>query len=295
MHLINGRAGGGILCYHHISSDQLESQLTELSRRHRFVSLDEIVSRLEAGKSTVGLLAITFDDGFAAEVESASALAIRRGWPMTLYLATEFLRSGRPYWFEEIGPLVRAAPSGDYRVGGWCFHLEEQRASQLIRDRIVRHLFYRPASEIDQFMKELRKAFFESDHIPEYLQLPQPIAAERIRELSQHEQITCGAHSVSHVFFSTLSAQQIRQEMEVSKQDVESLVGRSVDHFCYPYGDLTSIGSQAPGIARRIFRSGATVIKGRCRSDADRFLLPRIALFDHDTKAMAQMRVEMTR
>jgi peptidoglycan/xylan/chitin deacetylase (PgdA/CDA1 family) len=292
---ISRSAGGCVLCYHHISPSALETQLRELSRRYAICSLGDLITRLEADKPTSGSVAVTFDDGFAREIEGGSALAIRYGWPMTFYLPTGFLTSRQPYWFEAIGPWLLAARSGEYRLGDLRFRLDGERSRWRVRQLLVRHLFYRSAAEIDELTMELDAILFGDQGCPTNLEIPDPISWERVRELSRHEQITFGAHSVSHPFFCNLSPERIRGEMEESRRRVEEATGRQVDHFCYPYGDLRAIGPQAPDIAGKLFRSSATVVRGRCSQGVDRSLLPRITLFEHYTTSMVSWKVVTTR
>ncbi|MFC1682633.1 polysaccharide deacetylase family protein [Candidatus Zixiibacteriota bacterium] len=292
---INRTAGGCIICYHHISSRALEAQLRSTSRRYTICSLDEIVSRLEDGKTTAGLMAVTFDDGFAREVEIGSALAVEYGWPMTFYLPTEFILSGQVPWFEEVGCLFKAAPGGEYKLDNLFLKLSHQSSRAAARNRVVRHLFYRPRAEIQGLMSELRQTLFGSIHRPADIQTPEPISARRVKELSEHQQISFGVHSESHPFFCTLSEEEIHREMEQSRRLVEEMIGSRAEHFCYPYGDARSIGAQAPKIAGDLFRSSTTALRGRCRPEVDLAMLPRIALFEHDTAAMAGLRVGIVR
>jgi peptidoglycan/xylan/chitin deacetylase (PgdA/CDA1 family) len=287
--------GGVIICYHHISSGTLEEQLKRLSRWYTIVPLGDLVSRHEKGKSTVGLLAVTFDDGFAQEVESGCAAALKYSWPMTFYLTTGFVTSGQPFWFEEVGPLLKVAPAGKYEVDGLRFRLGDARSRAQARDMVVRHLFHRHASEIEDRMAGLRKALFGSSERPSALQISKPISWERVKALSGHEEVAFQAHSVTHPFFSLLSPDQIRKEMESSRRQIEEMTAKPVQHFCYPYGTRKAIGVTAPELAGDLFRSAATIIHGRCLPGADRTMLPRITLFEHYTPAMASMKVATTR
>lgn len=297
--LVNRSVGGCIIAYHHISSTTLERHLELLGRWYTFVPLNVFVSRHIEGKSTAGLMAITFDDGFAEEVENGSALAIARGWPMTFYLPTRFVTSGQPYWFNEIGPLLKKAPQGRYRVDDLSFYLGDGKSRVRAMNQVEKHLLqsqvYRPAFQIQSFMEKLREALFGPVGRPSNVQFPKPISPNRVKDLSQHEVISFETHSVNHPFLSFLSPQEIREEMETSRREVEEMTGRRVLHFCYPYGTEKAIGPQAPEIARSLFQSATTTVSGRCRPGTDRAMLPRISLFEHYTLAMAGLKVEATR
>jgi len=295
IHAVNRRRGGVILAYHHISGPALERQLELLARWYTLVSLDEFVHRHSQGRTTSGLLVITFDDGFADEVEAGAALAVSRNWPMTFYLPTGYILSGRPYWFIRLAALMQAAPSGSYRIGEHSFEVGGDLSREMTRRRIARGLFGRPSEEIESFLDRLDETLFPSWKVKPDLGIPAPISAKRIAELARQEEISFQAHSVSHPYLAILPEVQILQEMEKSRNDVEAMTDRPVQHFCYPYGTLESIGSRAPELARRLFASAATSVRARCRPGADRALLPRITMHEHYTPGMTSLKVKATR
>jgi len=50
-----------------------------------------------------------------------------------------------------------------------------------------------------------------------------------------------GSHTLTHPFLTRLEADQAREEIVASKKKLEDLFGRPIEHFCYPYGDWTSV------------------------------------------------------
>src|ERR1041385_4752167 len=46
-----------------------------------------------------------------------------------------------------------------------------------------------------------------------------------------------GSHTLTHPFLTRLTPEHAREEMFASKKKLEDLFGRSIEHFCYPYGD----------------------------------------------------------
>ncbi len=47
-----------------------------------------------------------------------------------------------------------------------------------------------------------------------------------------------GAHGMSHVRLSGLDPARLREEVEAPRQILGEVLGRAVEGFCYPYGDL---------------------------------------------------------
>ena len=66
---------------------------------------------------------------------------------------------------------------------------------------------------------------------------PEPIMnVGQVREwiAAGHE---IGSHTLSHPLLTRLSREQAREEIQASRRKLEDLFGRTIPHFCYPYGD----------------------------------------------------------
>ncbi len=276
---VNGRRGGVVLAYHELSAHTLREQLLAVSERYRYVSLSELVGRVAANQSTVGLAAITFDDGYGPVIEDAARISHEHGWPMTFYLPTRYLDSREPYWYQELRPLLdRASARGE--------SLAELDAS-------FRRLRSEP--EVEAKLRGLRLRLHGSEARPDWLETTPPISWERVRELSRNAAISFEAHTVSHLALSRLDDDTIASEMESCCRRIEEFTGRRVEHFCYPFGGLPEIGDAAPRIARRRFRSATTLLRGRCGAGADLAMLPRVPLYDGDSAAIVALKVATAR
>jgi peptidoglycan/xylan/chitin deacetylase (PgdA/CDA1 family) len=64
-----------------------------------------------------------------------------------------------------------------------------------------------------------------------------PLSDEDIRSLGERHEI--GAHTMSHRNVSTLSQEELRREINGSKEWIEGVTGKPCTMFCYPRGDVT--------------------------------------------------------
>ena len=76
-------------------------QLEYLARRFEPVTFDEI-ARAMAGEVTLPAraVAISFDDGFQDLHEHAWPALRRAGMPATVFVCTDYVDSGAPFWFD---------------------------------------------------------------------------------------------------------------------------------------------------------------------------------------------------
>lgn len=106
-------------------------------------------------------------------------------------------------------------------------------------------------------------------HAPDMLDGP------AIRNLADHG-ITFGSHTVNHPRLSRLQPAQVRAELTQSKAQLEDVLGKPVDHFCYPYGDYNPATRGA--VIDAGYQSALTCIRGAANTADNRFEIPRKAI-----------------
>src|SRR5437867_3504031 len=83
-----------------------------------------------------------------------------------------------------------------------------------------------------------------------------------------------GSHSLTHPFLTRLPPDQAREEIFASKKKLEDLFGRSIEHFCYPYGDWTSVVRD--WVMEAGYRTASTTDFGINTSETSSFALKRL-------------------
>ncbi len=110
---------------------------------------------------------------------------------------------------------------------------------------------------------------------------PAPLmTASQLREV-QDMGFAIGSHSSSHARLAQQTDDRIASELSDSKSALEDMLGRSVDHFCYPYGshDLRCVEAAA----QAGYRSGTTCQRGAATPQDDPLSLPRKAVSRGDS------------
>lgn len=67
-------------------------------------------------------------------------------------------------------------------------------------------------------------------------QVEKMMSAEQVREMSDNG-FEIGSHTLTHAHLTTISDEQLKNEMVDSKHKLEDLIGKEVTSFSYPYGD----------------------------------------------------------
>jgi len=89
-----------------------------------------------------------------------------------------------------------------------------------------------------------------------------------------------GSHTLTHPNLPRLERAMASREISQSKQRLESLIGRPVLSFAYPYGGENATLRQL--VQQAGYSHAVSTIKGRARSDDDLFALPRYSIRRND-------------
>jgi peptidoglycan/xylan/chitin deacetylase (PgdA/CDA1 family) len=98
--------------------------------------------------------------------------------------------------------------------------------------------------------------------------------------------VEIGSHTVSHPHLPRLSDAELKRELSESKAELEDELGAPCRHLAYPYGEEDDRVREAARLAG--YDAAFAVDPGRGRSD--RFGVPRLAIYRHDTTAGFRLR-----
>lgn len=79
------------------------------------------------------------------------------------------------------------------------------------------------------------------------------------KEMSDSPLIEIGSHTVNHKALAALSDEEIDYELKTSKQDLENMIGKSVDVIAYPTG---SFDQRVTKITSQYYKYGLSTING---------------------------------
>jgi len=229
----------------------IERQLAYLARRYEIAPLEAL-----AKGEKPGAVALTFDDGLRNNIEVAYPILRRLGIPATFFVCPALVDEGRWIWTHEARARLRALGSDAVTV--------ESLVQQMKR------MDLQTRRAVEQRLRE---------ETPQY----RPSAAEREAfdvatwaEISGLDPalVTVGSHTLTHPILTTLTEAEAEREICESRAQLEARLGRPVEVFCYPNGDLDAA---AVSLARRTYRLAVTAEPGVVPPGCDPLLLPRLA------------------
>ena len=98
-----------------------------------------------------------------------------------------------------------------------------------------------------------------------------------------------GSHTRHHVRLPQTDVATSREEITRAKQELETLVGAPVNHFCYPYGQFSPEHTE---MAREAgFHTTTTTQRSRVQTGQDMLLLPRVRVVNNTLLAGLWLKV----
>ena len=102
---------------------------------------------------------------------------------------------------------------------------------------------------------------------------------EQVREMSQNG-IDFGSHTRHHRYLPDLPEDELRNEIFNSKKDIEDVLNKQINHFCYPSGGFTKLSKELMREAG--YLSATTTNRGAYRDNKDLYELNRIKITNSD-------------
>lgn len=257
--------------------------------------LEDLVRSLRTGKVPARAVAVTFDDGYADNLQAAKPLLERHDIPATVFVTAGQVGGLREFWWDELDRIIlqpgrlpgtlRLVLDGngyEWELGEGstyteeayrrerAWHIERQEnpspRQRLFRDLFARLLVASPAERRETLDDLVAWAGAE----PGPRLTHRTLTADELLRLQQGGLVDIGAHTISHPALATLSRAEQRAEIRKSKTMLEQMLNDRVISFAYPHGSGTSetaelvgeAGSCAPARARRTPCFGAPIPSG---------------------------------
>ncbi len=213
-------------------------QMAALREHMTPVSLTKFADVLASGEPLPPrAVAVTFDDGFCDTYEHAFPVLRAYDIPATIFVSTDHVESGEPFWFEFAAHLMLRVPPGALRVET---HPEALPSGTSIEAR--RHGITILHKLLKAYPNEKRTALTRQwaeqfGHLVDHRvrELSGSISRDQILEMADGG-IEFGSHTVTHPNLALASDEQLDLELRSSKAVLEQRLGRAVRTLAYPFG-----------------------------------------------------------
>jgi peptidoglycan/xylan/chitin deacetylase (PgdA/CDA1 family) len=254
-----------------------------VARTFNVLSLGEAAGALASGCLPPRALSITFDDGYADNVEIALPILQRHGLKATFFIATGFLDGGRMF-NDTVIETLRAAPARRVDLGEWglgAVTLGDAASRRAAIDRLLPKVKYLGLGKREEFLARLAMAVGRPS-LP-----PPPMMRSTQVQVLDRAGMEIGGHTVHHPILRLLDDTEATAEIARGRRQLQDLTDSAVDLFAYPNGRPGQDYDQrhVEMVHRLGFRAAVSTFPGTVDGRADRFQMPRFTPWDRGSAA----------
>jgi peptidoglycan/xylan/chitin deacetylase (PgdA/CDA1 family) len=291
-----------------VGTANFRSQIETIARDWHPVSLDELVRAVRVRAVPSRAVAVTFDDGYADNLEAAAPVLVEHGVPATVFVTTGLIgRSSEPWWDEltalvleredlpETLTLELGGAERRFRVPP---RSEDDRPPRVNR---VRPWLARPGTRLEAYYgiwTTLRAAgSAERDRLlaeiarwagmpPRIRPRPGMLSEPQLRELAALPGVDIGCHTVTHPVLPLCSPEAQRGELAGSVEWMRRHLDLDPRHFAYPFGEWDA--GAAAMVEALGLDSACTTTAGPVWRRSPVYALPRVPVDDCDGTQLDQ-------
>lgn len=285
-----GRHGSlAILIYHRVlprpdsflrgipDADQFNNILGLLAAHFNVLPLGEAIERLQSEDLPPRAVCISFDDGYADNVEIALPILQCHELPATFFVATGYLDGG-VMWNDIVLETMRKAPGSTIDlspIGFDNYPIKTMQDRYTVAEAVIRKIKYLSPDVRQKTLDKLQKA------LPVEMNRQLMMSTGQLQKLHKAGMMI-GGHTVSHPILSSQDQDAACWEIKEGKRILESLIDHSVDYFAYPNGrpgeDYTYEHVQL--VKDCGYKGAVTTAWGAVSEEDDLFQLPRFTPWD---------------
>jgi peptidoglycan/xylan/chitin deacetylase (PgdA/CDA1 family) len=209
-------------------------------------------------------LAITFDDGWSDNAESAYPIASQYQVPLVIFIVPEKTGTALPFWPERTAAALDRIPGAN----------PVRRTASI--QRSIEELKALPVTERESRISQMNGS---GGDLESYAAVDKTMTWEQIAELHSHG-VTFGSHTSTHEILTVIPAAQAEQEIACSREAIQQKLGGSCHLFSYPNGDYSEQVREL--VAQAGYRFAfLNQEPGVWTRDCDPLLIPRVNVCEY--------------
>jgi hypothetical protein len=230
-----------IPCWWQLEKSKFEKQMEYIKNNFQVISIDRACELILSDKDLPrNYIVLTFDDGFRNFLSNALPILKKNRMPSVLYVPIDPVINKKLIWSDELYLTLYTYYSDSINLinsiaGCSGSDFKGKKESEL--EHAINCLQELPVDirrdKLDSFYSTLNRPL----NIDTIKASPFTLlSTEELKELSKENMVTIGSHADSHEPLTSLAVEDMSVEVSRSREYLEKLTGRKVEHFCYPAG-----------------------------------------------------------
>lgn len=248
---------------------------------YRFLSLTDAVAELHIERTSAAPFAVfTLDDGYKDNAEFAAPIFAKHQCPYTIFVTPGIADGTCELWWKvlEQGIAANSSISLPVPANDQSFRTTTDAEKHVAWNALSKQVAEMPELEQRVWIRRFAK-INAVDPDAQCRQLA--MDWDELRKISADPLCSIGAHTLRHFRLSALPHANMQHEIEDSSRRIAEELGKPVQHFAYPYGDVEHAGPREfTQAAKSGFLSSVTTRKGLIFSEHrhHRHALPRVMM-----------------
>ncbi len=265
----------------HVLIEKFEKQIQFLKKNYHLLSLQEWVrSCRESKKMPKRSVILTLDDGYRSNYTLAFPVLKKYDVPATVFVSTAFVEERVPLWPDRLEYALNKGParSGNPFEFETGFRLQLKQMPPGQRLRAVEEIENQSGRRLD--FREETPAIY------------QPLQWSEVLEMLKSGLVTIGSHTHTHPILTRCSPEDMKTELQFSKNIIEKQTGEPCRLFCYPNGGPGDFNAATKSLLQATgYECGLTTAEGFNTPRTDFYELKRMGVRNQTDDAEFAMTV----
>lgn len=225
----------------HLGVNDFERHLNYLQKHFKIVSLSEIFESYRLKKTPSQLtIAITFDDGYENNYLNAFPVLQKLNIPATIFIAAQCLQNNDAIlWYDLIDVFKNEIKFDEIDFSK--IEIDATKKEKFAEIKSIGQLksFFKTLNTLEKntllplLISDEKIKRLKTNSNPEFWKM---LNIKQMKEMSDSGLIEIGSHSVNHPNLDTISLDDLKMELSLSKQLLEGAIDKKVVSIAYPDG-----------------------------------------------------------
>lgn len=188
-----------------------------------------------------------------------------------------------------LSELSNRLQSGSIQGNEICVTFDDGYRDNLLNALPILEKYKTPATIFITTYRLGEQSSFDLDKLYKEEDRANFLSREEIKILSEHPLIEIGAHTHSHPRLSSLSEKEQKLEIETGKKILETITGKRILHFAYPFGSKRDFNKETRHLVKGLeFVSAYTNTGLLSTTSSDEYSFPRMNIRESSVKELSQ-------
>ncbi len=277
-----------------VTPESFRQQLRIIKQLFTVIPLSEWVQRQSTNQSLPArACAITFDDGWRDNFEFALPILQAEQVPATVFAVSEMIGTTQQFWPNRLARLLSVAQSERDAIASfaWLRTLPGYRSSGALTREASAALINHCKQWSDP---ELRTHLDQMEAEINLLPPAEPALASwsELHQMQATGLVEIGSHTCRHIrLVEGLADKILYTEIVESRKQLENQLGKPVNLFCYPNGDVSAAAAKLVG---QHYSAAVTTQFGINSLHASAYQLQRIGIHEDVSNTPTRFRARLS-